>query len=228
MEAGEMTTSEIRVQPMNLEDLAGAAAVIAESFRNEGFTRAIWNLSTPAQRQRYVDAGTLRLLLAHHTGQQVMTAIREGAIVGVGIVKTPGAIPVVPWYRLAGMMVRGAPHWLRALPDFRWRRMVQIIPAMKLTTEPPKPYYTLDILAVSSAAQGQGVGRRLLDHIHAQCDRDAQASGIYLFTGDERNTHIYRRFGYEALEVKQTEPLTVWHMFRPHPARDAEDRKSVV
>ena len=216
-----MTKSEIRVQPMDPEDLAGVAAVIAESFRHEGFTRTLKNLSTPQQRQRYVDAGTVRLLLAHYTGRQVLTAIQDGAIVGVSIVKTPGAKLAVPWYRLAGMVIRHAPLWLSALPDLRWRRVVQIIPAMNTAAEPPKPYYTLDILAVSPKSQGQGVGRQLLDHIHAQCDRDAQASGIYLFTGDEKNTHIYRRFGYEVLEVKQAGPLTVWHMFRPYPANDA-------
>ena len=153
---------------------------------------------------------------------RVLTAIRDGAIVGVSIVKVPGAKPAVPWYRLVGMVIRNAPLKWRALSDLRWRRLVQIIPAMNVAAEPPKPYYTLDILAVSPESQGRGVGRRLLDHVHAQCDQDAQASGIYLFTGDEKNTHIYRRFGYEVLEAKQAGPLTVWHMFRPHPTRDAE------
>jgi hypothetical protein len=46
---------------------------------------------------------------------------------------------------------------------------------------------------------------------------DEQAAGIYLYTGDERNTHIYQHFGYHVVEAKQGGSLTVWHMFRPRP-----------
>jgi tRNA(Met) C34 N-acetyltransferase TmcA len=104
----------------------------------------------------------------------------------------------------------------------RWRQILQIKPAVQPPAALPTAYYTLDILAVSSDYQGQGIGRLLLEHIHARCEQDEQAAGIYTFTGDEKNTHIYRHFGYEVIEVKQGGPLTVWHMFRPHPARDAE------
>jgi len=219
-----MNQSLIQIDTLQPKDLNAAVTIIAESFRHEGFTRTMWNLSTPEQRQRFVDAGTLRLLLSLNTGQQVLVATHDATVAGVAIVKPPAAKPTLPWYRLAGMIIRRVPRLSKVLLDFRWRRMAQMIPAMKLAAKLPQPYYTLDILGVSPDFQGQGIGRHLLDQIHAQCDQDEQASGIYLYTGDEKNVHIYQRFGYEVLEKKQAGTLTVWHMFRPHPARAAEMR----
>jgi len=216
------TTHEtVHVQPLPAEDLSRAAALIAASFREEGFTRNTHNLSTPEQQARFAEAGELRLLFSQAGGQQLLAATQGDRLAGVAIVKSPTA-KSVPWRELAGEVVRRAPRLVKIIGDMRWRQMLQIKPAVKPPAALPTAYYTLDILAVSPDCQGQGIGRLLLEHIHVRCDQDEQAAGIYTFTGDEKNVHIYRRLGYEVVEAKQGGPLTVWHMFRPHPARDAE------
>lgn len=215
-----MTHQTITVQALSDKALSRAAALITESFQHEGFTRHTHHLSTPAQRRRFTYAGELRLWLNRASGHRLLAATNGEALAGVAIVKSSAA-KAVPWRQLIGAVLPRAPRLVGLLGDMRWRQIWRIKPAMNLFTALPTPYYTLDILAVSPDFQGQGIGRLLLDHIHAQCDADAQATGIYLYTGDEKNVHIYRRFGYEVLEAKQAGALTIWHMFRPHPARDA-------
>jgi len=207
----------VQVQTLPAEQLKTAAALIADSFRQEGFTRNTLNLSTPARQKRFADVGALRLSLGQASGQQLLAATKGETLAGVAIVKPP-MVKAVPWYKLAGAIVRRAPRLLGMIGDVRWRQGLRIKAAMKPPATLPTSYYTLDILGVAPDFQGQGVGRRLLEHIHVHCDQDEQAAGIYLYTGDEKNTHIYRRFGYEVVEVTQGGPLTIWHMFRPRAA----------
>ncbi len=206
---------------MPAADLSRAAALIAESFRQEGFTRNTLDLSTPAQQARFAEAVELRLLLSRASGEQFLAATIAETLVGIAIVKPPTP-EKAPWYRQVGIVLRRAPRLLGLLKDAYLGRIVQFMPTAQLSVPLPKPYYTLDILAVAPDYQGQGVARQLVEHVHAQCDEDEQAWGSYLLTGDEKNTHIYRRFGYRVVQTKQGGPVTAWHMFRPHPARNAE------
>ena len=212
----------IQVRVLQLKDLRAAGAVVATSFQREGFTRHTLDLSTARRRERFSRAGELGLLLYHYQGQLVLTARQGQDLTGVTIVKLPGAKPIVPWYRRVGAVVQRLPGLIGLSRYVRWRRMLKLRSAVKPPDELPKPYYTLEILAVSPDFQGQGIGRLLLTHMHTHCDQDGQAAGIYLMTGDEHNTRIYRRFGYEVVAARQGGSFTVWHMFRPHPARDAE------
>jgi len=217
----ETTHETVHVQPLPAEDLSAAAALIAASFREEAFTRNTLKLSTPAQQKRFTEAGELRLLLGQAGGEQLIAATIGETLAGITLVKPPEP-QAAPWYQQVGIVLRRAPRLLGMLKDTYLWRIVRFMPIVKLSVPLPQPYYTLDVLAVALEYQGRGVGRRLLEHVHALCDQDAQASGVYLLTGDEKNTRIYGRFGYEVVEAKQGGPVTAWHMFRPHPARDAE------
>jgi GNAT superfamily N-acetyltransferase len=206
----------INVQALPAERLTCAAALIAASFRHEGFTRHTHNLSTPARQQRFAEAGALRLWLNQASGHQILAASQEQTLAGVAVVKSPTARSV-PWFQLLWVVVRRAPRLLPILGDLRWRQALRIKPALQPPATLPRACYTLDLLAVAPDFQGQGIGRLLLEHIHAHCDPDQHASGIYLYTGDEHNTQIYQRFGYHVLQTSQGGALTVWHMFRPRP-----------
>lgn len=219
MSASDTKHASTRIQALQLEEMSEAAAVVATSFQREGFTRHTHDLSTPGRRKRYANLGELRLLFFHCQGRLILTAKQEQDLTGVIIVKLPGAKPIVPWYRGVGAVVRRLPGLIGLLRDVRWRRVLKLISALKPPAQLPQPYYTLEILAVSPDFQGQGIGRRLLTHVHTRCDQDEQAAGIYLITGDDHNTHIYRRFGYEVVEAKQGGSFTVWHMFRPRRGR---------
>lgn len=210
----EETCQSLQVHALPVEKLADAAALVAASFRQEGFTRNTHNLSTPARRRRYALAGELRLWFGHASGQQLLAVSADETLAGIAVVKPPTAT-ALPWPKLLWAIARRLPSLVGIIGDMRWRQALRIKPAMKAPTTLPRAHYTLELLAVAPACQGQGIGRMLLEHIHAHCDQDRQATGIYLFTGDEQNRAIYQRFGYHVLQTNQGGALTVWHMFRP-------------
>ncbi|PDW03254.1 GNAT family N-acetyltransferase [Candidatus Viridilinea mediisalina] len=211
----ETTHQGLQVHTLPVAQLASAAALVAASFRQEGFTRNTHNLSTPARQRRYAIAGELRLWFGHVSGQRLLAVSEGETLAGIAVVKPPTPTSV-PWPKLLWTILRRAPSLVGIIGDLRWRQALRIKPAMKAPAMLPPAHYTLELLAVAPEFQGQGIGRLLLEDIHARCEQDRQAAGIYLFTGDEKNREIYQRFGYHVLQANQGGPLTVWHMFRPN------------
>ena len=205
---------EIRIRAVDPGYLPHAAPVLAESFREEAFNRTLMDLSTLERQQQHARLTQLLLLIRHYRGAQFYAATQGGKVAGVAIVKPAGARMTVPWYRLLTVIARLVPRILLMLGAVRWRRVLRVGPAIKAPRTLVEPYCTLEILGVAPSFQGRGIGRKLVEHVHAQCDRSTGSTGVYLYTGDEVNTQIYARLGYEVIEVKQGGPLTVWHMFR--------------
>jgi GNAT superfamily N-acetyltransferase len=63
----------------------------------------------------------------------------------------------------------------------------------------------LSIVGVRPSAQGQGIGRRLMEPTIAEADQAGVA--CYLETFDSRNPRFYQRLGFSALE-SHVEPVT--------------------
>ena len=76
------------------------------------------------------------------------------------------------------------------------------------------PYIYLTIIGVSPAAQGKGLGSRLLNEIKAECD--AQGLHLYLETETEQNVRFYEKHGFEVLQkaVFKELALPIWEMVR--------------
>jgi ribosomal protein S18 acetylase RimI-like enzyme len=62
---------------------------------------------------------------------------------------------------------------------------------------PDEPLWVLDHIGVDPAYQGQGVGRRLIEHGLALVDADGVAA--FLETGTARNVGYYERFGFRVV-----------------------------
>jgi len=81
-----------------------------------------------------------------------------------------------------------------------------------------RPHAYLWFLGVTPAAQGHGVGSRLLK---VGTDRlDATGQPAYLETGTERNVALYRRHGFEVISEHRARPDApmMWSMWRePRP-----------
>ena len=78
-------------------------------------------------------------------------------------------------------------------------------------------------LGVATAAQGHGVGSRLLKTGTDRCD--AQGLPAYLETQTERNVALYRRHGFEVLSEHRCRPDApmMWSMWREPKAPEATD-----
>jgi ribosomal protein S18 acetylase RimI-like enzyme len=102
-----------------------------------------------------------------------------------------------------------------------WRRIDRLLALMEdLDKHHPsdRPHAYLWFLGVARAAQGRGVGSRLLK---VATDRlDAEGSPAYLETQTERNVGLYRRHGFEVISEHKprADAPRLWSMWRePHP-----------
>ncbi len=91
-----------------------------------------------------------------------------------------------------------------------------------------EPHYYLNMLGVRGAFAGQGVGRELLDAVHARSAADPHSAGVALSTEDPANVPLYEHVGYRVLGQARVAPeLATWSFWRPDAgvsSRDAADR----
>lgn len=79
------------------------------------------------------------------------------------------------------------------------------------------PHLHLNMIGVRRAAQGTGVGRDLLEAVHALSANDRDSEGVSLTTENPRNVTLYRHFGYEVVGEAAVGPeLTTWGFYRPN------------
>lgn len=78
------------------------------------------------------------------------------------------------------------------------------------------PNIHLNMIGVSRASQGSGLGRKLMDHVHLMSHEDASSQGVTLTTEDPANVPLYEHFGYRLVgHVILSPTMGTWGFFRP-------------
>lgn len=87
---------------------------------------------------------------------------------------------------------------------------------MRFTTSvrPKVPHYYLVFIGIAPEAQGRGLGRAIIEEIHARVDADETSAGIGLDTENEANVTYYEKFGYKLIDQRIIDSVTVYAMFR--------------
>jgi ribosomal protein S18 acetylase RimI-like enzyme len=87
---------------------------------------------------------------------------------------------------------------------------------MRFTTSvrPKAPHYYLVFIGIAPEAQGRGLGRAIIEEIHTHVDADTKSVGIGLDTENEANVAYYETFGYNLIEQRTIDDVTVYAMFR--------------
>ena len=79
-----------------------------------------------------------------------------------------------------------------------------------------EPNLHLNMLGVPPRLQGRGIGRVLLERVHALSLELPDSRGVTLTTETVANVALYRRFGYRLVRHRQIAPgLESWGFFRP-------------
>ena len=79
-----------------------------------------------------------------------------------------------------------------------------------------EPHYYLNMLGVRQALAGRGIGRQLLDAVHALSAADPASAGVALSTEDPANVPLYEHAGYRILGHERVAPeLETWSFWRP-------------
>ncbi|HEY2178207.1 MAG TPA: GNAT family N-acetyltransferase [Caulobacteraceae bacterium] len=195
-------------------DLAGVAADLADAF--SGDIMFDWLFRADARREE-ANQRFFRLI--------VKLAVSQGARI-----ERPacggGAAIWMPFEAVGPMPLKDE---LRAFPTLlfatgltRLGRMMALRADMDAHHPMDRPHAYLWFLGVTRAAQGHGVGSRLLK---VATDRlDAAACPAYLETQTERNLHLYRRHGFEVISEHRprADAPMLWSMWRdpvvPEPA----------
>ena len=187
-------------------DLAAVAADLADAFTDDVMFN--WFLRADGRRA----AANLRLF-----NLLVGMAARDGGRIERPAVGGGAAI----WMPFEALRPMSAIDELRALPTLlyatglaRLSRMVALRADMEKHHPMDRPHAYLSFLGVTHAAQGRGVGSRLLQAATARLD--AAGQGAYLETQTERNIGLYRRHGFDVISEHKprTDSPTLWSMWR--------------
>ncbi len=190
--------------------------VFLNAFKEEAFTKALLDLNHRPNYDLYFQAVKYKLSLYREVGHKVFVASEGKSIIGTFILRSPHVS--TPF----GLQLRRlTPH----LPTFarlilKYLQAAHLSQAVKPPDNLPINHYALEGLAVHSTCQGQGVGRMMLEKADHVCSEDNTASGIYLYTGDEKNKEIYKHFAYKILEARPTRLFNAYHMFKYNNAKN--------
>ncbi len=184
--------------------------VFLDAFKKEAFTKTFLDLSRRANYDMYFQAVKYKLSLYQEVGHQVFVARKGGVIIGTFFLRSPHISTPL------GLQLRRLLPYLPAFTRLiiRYLQAAHLASAVKPPDKLPKKHYTLEGLAVYPAHQGKGVGRLMLEKADQVCTEDNTASGIYLYTGNEKNKEIYKRFSYHVLETRPNRLFTAYHMFK--------------
>jgi GNAT superfamily N-acetyltransferase len=116
-----------------------------------------------------------------------------------------------------------APLELMTLRDKVWdelgpesRSRYEAFGAASAPFEVEVPHIHLNMIGVSRAAQGSGLGRNLIDHVHLMSRENAASQGVTLTTEDPANVPLYEHFGYKVVGHARLSPeFETWGFFRP-------------
>jgi len=116
-------------------------------------------------------------------------------------------------WREVGFLARLFPGLLIGRPTLR--RSPQLLKAFATIDQmhPDEPHWYLIQLGVSSAAQGRGLGRLIVETAIERAESDG--TPCYLETSNPANVGFYERFGFEVVErVEVGEVPPIWTMLR--------------
>jgi GNAT superfamily N-acetyltransferase len=78
------------------------------------------------------------------------------------------------------------------------------------------PHIHLNMVGVCRRAQGQGLGRLLIEYVHVLSYEDSESEGVTLTTEDPTNVPLYEYLGYQVVGRAVVAPeLRTWGFFRP-------------
>jgi len=143
--------------------------------------------------------------------QHPMLGIEDaGRIVAVATLTPPGELRANP-----EVMARREAMW-KILGDAAKARYESLV-AVWETFSVPGVQWHLNMLGTRRSHAGRGLGRRLLDEVHAISRAHPESTGVTLSTEDLKNVALYQHVGYDVVgHARVTEDLETWFFHRPN------------
>jgi GNAT superfamily N-acetyltransferase len=201
-----VTASEA-VRALSRSDSGAIIEVMAEAFCDYPVMRFVLGADAPAFEQRLVTLVKM-FVMARVLRDEQLFGVGRRRLVGAALVSRPG---------------RPNPPAFTELREATWsalgsgaRARYDACGATWATLQVDIPHIHLNMIGVRDEARGQGVGRHLLERVHALSAGDPTSKGVTLTTENPDNVPFYERFGYRVVGEARIGPgLETWSFFRP-------------
>jgi GNAT superfamily N-acetyltransferase len=150
--------------------------------------------------------------------EPILTVTDGAELSGVATCTLPGSTPAPP-----GLEEIRAETWALLGGDAleRYDQCVRAWEPLAVA----EPNVHVNMLAVPPRFQGRGLGRVLLERVHAMSRERADSRGVSLTTESPANVAFYRHLGYEVVGRRTIAPgLETWGFFRPDERPRTRDK----
>jgi len=188
-------------------ELASALKIYVDTFQTESITSYNFNFDDPQTEKLYYKAAHLMANVGMANGDDLIVANMNDDVVGLAIISKPGP---KSFRQTIGALFPDIFTLMPLLTKIKYRNLLASRKAVQLSKSLQGDYITLQIVAVSSRYQGQGIGSSFFNEIKERYRSDFD--GIYLYTASATNKEIYKHLGYELFENTHGGDLEVYHM----------------
>lgn len=204
--------SNIIIQKVTQKDADFEAAIdlFSLAFQTEAFTKYQFKLTQPRAMNKLKDGISLIADNFISAGYDLYIAKRAEEVVGIAVLQRPED-NVFKWANTK-RIIKNVHKLLPILTIINYRNLFRLSRAETPQKKLRDDHITLVVIGVNPAYQGQGIGKQILEFItHAY---QSKYHGIYLYTGDESNYHLYQKKGYQLIDQVVLEDLTIYHMYQ--------------
>ncbi|MGK7311872.1 MAG: GNAT family N-acetyltransferase [Candidatus Longimicrobiales bacterium M2_2A_002] len=191
------------------DDVPAVVSVLAEAFHDYPVMRYV--LGDGQGYERRLRTLVTFFVMARVLRDETVLGVADGdGLAAAALVSRPGSVAAEP-QPLSDLREE---TWWQLGADARTRYEIFGRAAGQLGVD--EDHLHLNMIGVRRSRQGQGIGRRLLEHVHDLSADDPASAGVSLTTEVEENVGLYLRCGYELLGSRPVESaFTTRAMFRP-------------
>lgn len=200
---------ESRARPLREGEVPAASRLLAAAFARDPFIG--WFFRDRRRRRLALPRFFATVLYELLPGGAVFAIEQDGSRAGVAAWIPPAVEP------RPGLRARLSALQVRALFPRAAPRLAAGFSTLG-EHHPSFPHWYLAFVGIDPSTQGRGLGRALLEPVHAKAD--AEGIACYLETPFPNTRSFYARLGYE--ETAELEPVagapSIWTMIRPAAA----------
>ena len=189
-----------------------ARSLLYHSYRHEPTFQYLLDAHRPGYKQRI--RATIRELIRLHfeRGETVLGIVnrQDQRVLGVAFVSDVGLKMDIS-------------------RQFRWRLKMTLTAGFEGTRRfiqyyndvqnslPNKHHRVVSLIGIHPEFQKQGLGRKLMEAVHAISDSDSESIGLFLDTGNNRYLDFYQSLDYQRFTEIPVGELKEYVLFRPNP-----------
>jgi GNAT superfamily N-acetyltransferase len=202
----------LRVTHVPAERAGEVVDVLCDAFREYPVMRWVLGRSNPRYDEQLRTLFGFFLAARYAWNETVLAADRDGVLLGAALV--------------SGDRDGNEPPALGRAREATWRELGEEARARygafgeACRVDVDGTHLHLNAIGVRHAEAGRGIGRRLLDAVHAMSESDPRSCGVTLSTESPANVPMYEHVGYRVIHhARVNHELETWAMFRPDSGR---------